>query len=100
MHNIQFAKIFEIILAKMPQKKGKWLSNWNSDHRDHPRNESRGNAEKHADEGAFDVEPVVVVIGGHVFGAGNDEMLVVAEPEAVQHDSVEPVHYIPEGIGR
>ncbi len=27
-------------------------------------------------------------------------MLVMAEPEAVQHDGVEPVHDIPEGIGR
>ena len=27
-------------------------------------------------------------------------MRVVTEPEAVQHDGVEPVHDIPEGIGR
>ena len=45
------------------------------------------------------MEPVVVVIGGHVLGAGDDEVLVVAEPEAVQDDGIEPVYDHPEGVG-
>lgn len=46
------------------------------------------------------MKPVVVVVLRHVFRPFDHEMLVMAEPEAVQHNSVEPVHYIPEGIGR
>ena len=46
------------------------------------------------------MEPVVVVVLHHIFCPFDYEMPVVAEPEAVQHDGVEPVHDIPEGIGR
>ena len=45
------------------------------------------------------MKPVVVVVLRHVFRPFDHEMLVMAEPEAVQHDGVEPVHDIPEGIG-
>ena len=41
-----------------------------------------------------------MVVLHHVLGPPNHEMLVVAEPQAVQHDGVEPVHDAPEGIGR
>lgn len=46
------------------------------------------------------MEPVVVVILHHVLGPLDHEMRVMAEPEAVQHEGVEPVHDTPEGIGR
>ncbi len=46
------------------------------------------------------MEPVVVVVLRHILRSLDHEMLVMAEPEAVQHDGVEPVHDIPEGIGR
>ena len=58
-----------------------------------------GDAQKHADECSFDVEPIVVVGSGHVLRAWNDEMLVVAKPDTVQHQRVEPVHYHSEGVG-
>ena len=54
----------------------------------------------HTDEASLDVEPVVVVILHHVLCPLDHEMLVVAEPQAVQHKGVEPVHDAPEGIGR
>ena len=42
----------------------------------------------------------MVVVGGcHVLGAGDDEALVVAEPKAIQHEGVEPIHRHPEGVG-
>ena len=70
-------------------------------HRRHGPGDCRGgDGEEHADEGAFDVEPVVVVGGGHVFGAGDDEMLVVAEPDAVEDEGVKPVDDAPEGVSR
>ena len=46
------------------------------------------------------MEPVVVIGGGHILRAGNDEMLVVAKPEAVEHHGIEPVYHHSEGIGR
>ena len=46
------------------------------------------------------MEPVVVVVLRHILRSLDYEMRIVTEPEAVQHDCVEPVHYIPEGIGR
>ena len=67
--------------------------------RDEAGDEGGGEAEEHADQGAFDVEPLVVVGGRHVFGAGDDEALVVAEPKAIQHEGVEPVHHHPERVG-
>ena len=41
-----------------------------------------------------------MVVLHHVLGPPNHEMLVMAEPQAVQHEGVEPVHDAPEGIGR
>ncbi len=67
---------------------------------DEPGNESGRDGQYHSDEGALDMEPVVVVILHHVLGPLDHEMLVVAEPQAVQHEGVEPVHDAPEGIGR
>ena len=46
------------------------------------------------------MEPVVVVVLRHILRSLDHEMRIVTEPEAVQHDGVEPVHDIPEGIGR
>ena len=46
------------------------------------------------------MKPVIMVVLHHVLRPFDYEMLVVAEPEAVQHDGVEPVHDIPEGISR
>ncbi len=54
----------------------------------------------HTDEASLDVEPVVVVILHHVLCPLDHKMLVVAEPQAVQHNRVEPVHDTPEGVGR
>ena len=56
--------------------------------------------QKHPDERSLDVEPIVMIGIGHVFRARDDEMLVVTEPDAVEHKGVEPVHHYPEGIGR
>ena len=67
---------------------------------DEPGNKCGRDGQNHSDEGAFDMEPVVVVILHHVLGPFDHEMLVVAEPHAVQHDRVEPVHDAPEGVGR
>ena len=46
------------------------------------------------------MEPVVVVVLRHILRSLDHEMRIVTEPEAVQHQGVEPVHDIPEGIGR
>lgn len=46
------------------------------------------------------MEPVVVVVLHHVLGPLDHEMPVVAEPQTVQHQCVEPVHDAPEGVGR
>ena len=46
------------------------------------------------------MEPVVVVVLHHVLGPLDHEMSVVAEPQAVQHQRIEPVHDAPEGVGR
>ena len=46
------------------------------------------------------MEPVVVVVLRHILRSLDHEMRIVTEPEAVQHDGVEPVHDIPEGISR
>ena len=43
----------------------------------HSGNQGGGETQEHAEEGAPDMEPVVVVGGGHVLSAGDDEMLVV-----------------------
>ena len=67
---------------------------------DEPGDEGGRDGQHHADEATLYVEPVVVVILHHVLGPLDHEMLVVAEPQAVQHEGVEPVHYAPEGIGR
>ena len=67
---------------------------------DEPGDEGGRDGQHHADEGALDMEPVVVVVLHHVLGPLDHEMPVVAEPQAVQHDGVEPVHDAPEGIGR
>ena len=67
---------------------------------DEPGDEGGRDGQHHADEGTLDVEPVVVVILHHVLGPLDHEMRVVAEPQAVQHESVEPVHDAPEGISR
>ena len=63
-----------------------------------PSNQRSRNTYKHPDKRPFDVEPIIMVGGGHVFRAGDDEMLVVAEPEAVEHKSIEPVHHHPESV--
>lgn len=44
------------------------------------------------------MEPVVVVVSNHIFSAGDDEVLVVAEPDAVQYNGVEPIHHHPQGV--
>ena len=67
---------------------------------DEPGDEGGRNGQDHADEGALDMKPVVVVVLHHVLGPLDHEMRVVAEPQAVQHEGVEPVHDAPEGIGR
>ena len=67
---------------------------------DEPGDEGGRDGQGHADEAALDMEPVVVVVLNHVLGPLDHEMPVVAEPQAVQHESVEPVHDAPEGIGR
>ena len=67
---------------------------------DEPGDKGGRDGQYHAYEGALDVEPVVVVVLHHVLGPLDHEMRVVAEPQAVQHESVEPVHDAPEGIGR
>ena len=67
---------------------------------DEPGDEGGRDGQHHADEGALDMEPVVVVGIHHVLRPLDHEMLVVAEPQAVQHESVEPVHDAPEGISR
>ena len=67
---------------------------------DEPGDEGGRDGQHHADEGALDMEPVVVVVLHHVLGPLDHEMRVVAEPQAVQHKGVEPVHDAPEGIGR
>jgi hypothetical protein len=67
---------------------------------DEPGDEGGRDGQHHADEGTLDVEPVVVVVLNHILGPLDHEMRVVAEPQAVQHESVEPVHDAPEGVGR
>ena len=66
---------------------------------DEPGNESGRDGQYHSDEGALDMEPVVVVILHHVLGSLDHEMLVVTEPQAVENDGVEPVNDAPEGVG-
>ena len=70
------------------------------DDNDETGDKSGRDGQHHADEGALDMEPVVVVGIHHVLRPFDHEMLVVAEPQAVQHESVEPVHDAPEGISR
>ncbi len=36
----------------------------------------------------------------HILRAWNDEVFVVAEPDTVKYERVEPVHHHPQGIGR
>ena len=67
---------------------------------DEPGDEGGRDGQHHADEATLDVEPVVVVVINHILGPLDHEMPVVAEPQAVQHEGVEPVHDAPEGIGR
>ncbi len=67
---------------------------------DEPGNEGGRDGQHHADKTTLDVEPVVVVVLHHILGPLDHEMPVVAEPKAVQHEGVEPVHDAPEGICR
>ena len=46
------------------------------------------------------MEPVIMVGGNQVFRSGNDKVFVMAEPEAVQDEGVEPVHHAPKGVCR
>ena len=67
---------------------------------DEPGDEGGRDGQYHTDETTLDMKPVVVVVLHHVLGPLDHEMRVVAEPQAVQHKGVEPVHDAPEGIGR
>ena len=44
------------------------------------------------------MEPIVVIVSGHVFSARDDEVRVVAEPYTVQNYGIKPIHNIPKGI--
>ena len=67
---------------------------------DEPGDKGGRDGQHHSYEGTLDMEPVVVVVLHHILGPLDHEMLVMAEPKAVQHEGVEPVHDAPEGIGR
>lgn len=68
------------------------------DGRYHPGSERSRNSQEHPDEGPLYVEPVVVVVRDHILRAGNHTVLVVAEPDAIQHQCVEPVYNAPKGV--
>lgn len=66
---------------------------------DEPGDQGGRDGQDHADEGALDMEPVVVISIDHVLGPLDHEMLVMAEPQAIQDDRIEPVHDAPERVG-
>lgn len=68
------------------------------DGRYHPGSERSRNSQEHPDEGPLNVEPVVVIIGNHIFRPGNYKVLVMAKPDAVQYNGVEPVYHHPQGV--
>ena len=56
-----------------------------------------GEPEQHPDAGLAEVKAVVAVFR-HLFGAGDADGFAVAEPQAIQHQRVVPVHDEPDQI--
>ena len=69
----------------------------NNDYSGHQRS---GYRQRHAHKATFYVEPIIVIVSGHIFCAGDNEMLVVAKPEAIHNKSIKPIHDTPESISR
>ena len=67
----------------------------NNDYSGHQRS---GYRQSHAHKATFYVEPIIVIVSGHIFRAGDNEMLVVAKPEAVHNKGIKPIHDTPESI--